>query len=98
MVNWRNRVPDDRVPDENGEWKEYRRLVLDRLTAMEKRLDMIDGKWAERFDLMEARMRENEMEVVAVKIKAGMWGAIAGMLPSLIYLAGHAIKMSGAAP
>lgn len=87
------------MPDDNsGQWNEYRRLVMGRLDELTATLRMIDGKWAERFDLIEARIRENEMNVMALRIKAGLWGALAGMLPTLIYLAGHAIKMSTQAP
>lgn len=55
----------------NG-WTEYRRLVISALERLEKRHD----------DLV-AHVGQLEKEVVALQVKAGIWGFAAGLLPGI---------------
>lgn len=54
-------------------WSAYERMVLSKLDEQDKRLDSIEEK------LVLLRI-----DVAQLKIKAGVWGAAAGMMPALI--------------
>ena len=58
-------------PDES--WDSYQRLVLDKLAAHGERLGCIDKK-----------VSDLRVDLAALKIRAGLWGAIAGALPALV--------------
>lgn len=57
---------------ENG-WREYQRLVLEKLDRHENRLDSIDKSLG--------KLRE---EIVILKVKCGMYGVAGGLIPVLI--------------
>lgn len=57
----------------NGDFSEYRRLILDRLDRLE---DEVQG--------VSRTVARIENDLTALKIRAGLWGAIAGALPGLI--------------
>ena len=65
---------------ENG-WNEYEKLVLAEL----KRLG--DGQ-----DKMIVDVGKNRVEIATLKVKAGIWGAIAGLVPGSAALIVIAIK------
>lgn len=54
-------------------WSAYEKLVLDKLETLESRIDHID----ETLILV-------RIDVAKLKVKAGMWGAVAGMVPALV--------------
>jgi hypothetical protein len=56
------------MPGDNG-WNEYEKLVLSKLDGLEKGLECV------RTDI-----RSIEKEVLTLKIKAGLWGLVAGAL------------------
>lgn len=56
-----------------GGWSEYKRLILSKLNEIAVELKDIQD-----------RLHEIEMDLLGMKIRAGLWGAIAGGLPSLI--------------
>lgn len=55
----------------NG-WQEYQRLVLDKLDGHTKGLKCLDEK-----------VTGVRLEVAALKVKSGLWGAAAGLVPAL---------------
>lgn len=57
------------------DWKDYRKLLIHRLD------ELSEGQTALRGDV--AGLRE---DMVALKLKAGLWGAFAGLIPVLIAL------------
>lgn len=61
-------------PNEAGHesWDVYRKLVLHEL-----------GDIADVLERIENRLNELEQGVTALKIKAGVWGLIAGAIPSV---------------
>lgn len=57
---------------DNG-WKEHQLLVLEKLDRHES--------WLVSIDKRIAKLRE---EVVILKVKCGLWGAVGGLIPALI--------------
>jgi hypothetical protein len=70
---------------QNG-WNEYQRLVLAELERHNTRLETIDEKIsAVRVDLVKLQV-ELAAEIATLKVKSGLWGALAGILTVLIAL------------
>jgi hypothetical protein len=62
-------------------WGEYKRLILQELERLAKRIEDLDSK-IDRFrgdDIASLKV-----EVAMLKVKAGMWGALAGAVPAAI--------------
>lgn len=59
--------------NESNGWSAYERLVMDKLDTLEEELHGLD----EKVTLL-------RIDVAQLKIKAGVWGAVAGMVPALI--------------
>ena len=62
----RNDVPR---PDEIGDWDQYKKLVLDYMERVEKRLESID-----------ASLTTMKIEIAMLQVKSGLWGAAAGAI------------------
>lgn len=56
----------------SGGWDEYQRLVLSELERLDR----------ERAEL-ELRIRSTESSIIWLQAKAGLWGFLAGMIPSI---------------
>jgi hypothetical protein len=63
-------------------WSAYEKLVMDKLETLEDRIDSVD----EKVVLL-------RIDVAQLKVKAGIWGAAAGMVPALI--TGLAVLVGG---
>lgn len=61
------------APQQPNGWASYQELVLYRLNDMSRRLD-----------LLTTSMTRMETEVTSLKVRAGLWGAIAGAIPALL--------------
>lgn len=59
-----------------GGWSAYEKLVLDKLDGLDGRLD---------------RLEENQVilriDVAKLKVKAGLWGGLAGLVPAMVIAA-----------
>lgn len=64
-------------------WSAYEKLVMDKLATMENDIQGLD----EKITLL-------RIDVAQLKVKAGIWGAAAGMVPALI--TGLAVMVGGA--
>ena len=60
------------TPQTNG-WSAYEKMVLNRLEALERDISSLDDK-----------VTLLRIDVGQLKVKAGMWGAIAGAVPALV--------------
>ena len=66
-------MPND-SPNANG-WDEYKRLVMNELEDL-----------GSKFDKMQEDITTMREEVASLKVKSGIWGAIAGLIPTVILL------------
>ena len=55
---------------ENDSWSKYEKMVIDKL-------DDHDNK----FGLIENKLTQIQVDIATLKVKAGVWGGIAGLVP-----------------
>ena len=58
--------------DSNG-WSKYEKLVMDKL-----------GEHDERFGNVEEKLTQIQVDIATLKVKAGIWGGIGGLIPVVI--------------
>ena len=68
--------------NETGGWSAYEKLVLEKLDDLETRVEVLD----EKLTLV-------RIDVAQLKVKAGIWGAAAGMIPAMV--TGLAVLIGG---
>jgi len=61
------------MPPHNKSWNEYRKFVVEKLDAH-------SGNFGEIFE----RLNKIEVAVSALKVKAGVWGLLGGVIPVAI--------------
>ena len=65
-------------PDDTGDWNEYQRLVMSKLESLEM------GQKDTRTEVGNLRT-----DMAVLKVKSGLWGALAGSIPAAILLMLH---------
>jgi len=60
---------------ENDSWSKYEKMVIDKL-------DDHDSK----FGLIENKLTQIQVDIATLKVKAGVWGGIAGLVPVVLGL------------
>lgn len=85
------------VDDKNGDWDEYRRLVMHELGRLEERIAedfvthtrnderMMDELNGTLMSLSKSISSLRE-DVAAIKVKSGVWGLIGGAIPATVTL------------
>lgn len=67
-------------PQDTNGWQEFKRLIIFRLDDQKREMQHVNR-----------RLGRIETGVAALKVKAGVWGALAGLVPAvagvLLYLA-----------
>lgn len=71
--------------DANGDFESNRRLILFRLDRLDEEVSEVKASCA--------RM---ELELAGLRLKASLWGAVAGAIPGLVTAAALLIKWHGA--
>ena len=66
-----------------GDWAEYQRLVLKELIRLDANIEKLSDKLD---DIRNTDIKNMSEEIQVLKFKAGLWGALAGMIPVLISL------------
>ena len=64
---------DDELMTETNGWNQYQKLVIDKL-----------GEHDEKFTSIESKLMKIQVDLATLKVKAGIWGGIAGMIPVVI--------------
>ena len=60
------------MTETNG-WDQYQKLVIDKL-----------GEHDDKFTSIESKLMKIQVDLATLKVKAGIWGGIAGMIPVVI--------------
>ena len=60
------------MAETNG-WDQYQKLVIDKL-----------GEHDEKFSSIESKLMKIQVDLATLKVKAGVWGGLAGMIPVVI--------------
>lgn len=62
-------------------WVEYRRLILQALERMDSEIGKVNGK----IDQFRAEdIASLKVEVAMLKVRAGMWGAVSGLITGVL--------------
>ena len=79
------------IKDNGNGWSEYKRVVLNEIEDLKKCYDKIDSKFInleKKLDLKFAEIVQLNIENAKLKtelrLKSGIWGAIAGGIPTLV--------------
>ena len=59
--------------DNNDGWKNYQNLVIDKLDNHSKKFDEVEG-----------HLTKIQVEIATLKVKASVWGGIAGLIPVVL--------------
>ena len=62
------------MADESG-WSQYEKMVIEKL-------DSHDGK----FSVIDTKVTQIQIDIATLKVKAGVWGGIAGLVPVVLGL------------
>ena len=54
-------------------WDQYQKLVIDKL-----------GEHDDKFTSIESKLMKIQVDLATLKVKAGVWGGLAGMIPVVI--------------
>jgi hypothetical protein len=65
----------------DGDWAEYRRLILQELQRLHEGIGEVKGQISA---LTKADIAEIRAEIAVLKFKSGLWGFVAGALPSSV--------------
>ena len=60
------------MADTNG-WNQYQKLVMDKLDEHD-----------EKFTNIESKLTQIQVDIATLKVKAGVWGGIAGLVPVVL--------------
>ena len=60
------------MTETNG-WNQYQKLVIDKL-----------GEHDDKFTSIESKLMKIQVDLATLKVKAGVWGGLAGMIPVVI--------------
>jgi hypothetical protein len=64
---------DDELMTETNGWNQYQKLVMDKLTEHD-----------EKFTSIEDKLVKLQVDLATLKVKAGVWGGVAGLIPVVI--------------
>jgi len=78
------------LPDgeHSGKWEEHRMLVLSELTRLQER----DNQTQDKLDAISKTLVGLRIDVARVQVKAGIWGALAGIIPVTLALVLYILK------
>ena len=72
-------------------WLEYRRLVLNELERLDEAIKNLDKKLDERDKAQDVKVSAINLELLTLKIKASVYGALAGAIFSALVAIGSAL-------
>ena len=75
---------DDELMTETNGWGQYQKLVMDKL-----------GEHDEKFTSIEDKLMRIQVDIATLKVKAGVWGGVAGLIPVVIAIVMFYATQSG---
>jgi len=66
---------DDELMADNDGWSKYEKMVIDKL-----------DDHGNKFSEIESKLTQIQVDIATLKIKAGIWGGIAGLVPVVLGL------------
>ena len=64
---------DDELMTETNGWPQYQKLVMDKL-----------GEHDDKFTSIEDKLMRIQVDIATLKVKAGVWGGVAGLIPVVV--------------
>lgn len=77
------------APEGDGDWGEYRRLILQELQRLHEGVAEVNGKIGVLSSLEIASIKA---EIAVLKFKSGLWGFAAGAIPGALALIYSMVK------
>ncbi len=77
--------------EQGAGWLEYRRLVLNELERLDEAIKNLDKKLDERDKAQDVKVSAINLELLTLKIKASVYGALAGAIFSALVAIGSAL-------
>jgi hypothetical protein len=71
-------------PDDQGDWGEYRRLILQELQRLHDGINEVKNQI---MVLHASEIAGIKAEIAVLQIKSGVWGFVAGAVPSAVAIA-----------
>ena len=71
------------MAETNG-WGQYQKLVMDKL-----------GEHDDKFTSIEDKLTKIQVDIATLKVKAGVWGGVAGLIPVVIAIVMFYATQSG---
>lgn len=71
-------------PEGQGDWGEYRRLILQELQRLHDGISEVKNQIS---SLHSSEIASIKAEIAVLQIKSGVWGFIAGAVPSAVAIA-----------
>ena len=65
-------MDDELMADDNG-WSKYEKMVIEKLDDHDDKFNGIDNK-----------LTQIQVDIATLKVKAGVWGGIGGLIPAVI--------------
>jgi len=65
-------MDDELMADDNG-WSKYEKMVIEKLDDHDQKFSGIEDK-----------LTQIQVDIATLKVKAGVWGGIGGMIPAVI--------------
>lgn len=72
------------APEGQGDWGEYRRLILQELQRLHDGISEVKNQISA---LHASEIASIKAEIAVLKVKSGVWGFIAGAVPSAVAIA-----------
>ena len=65
-------MDDELMADDNG-WSKYEKMVIEKLEDHD-----------DKFNGIEDKLTQIQVDIATLKVKAGVWGGIGGLIPAII--------------
>ena len=65
-------MDDELMADDNG-WSKYEKMVIEKLDDHDQKFTGIEDK-----------LTQIQVDIATLKVKAGVWGGIGGLIPAII--------------